>query len=817
MKKMILVLMICLLFGCTKKPVVQKDYPIQPVPFTQVKLTEGFWYNRTETNRKVTIPYNFMKCEETGRINNFSKAGGLEEGEFEGIYFNDSDVFKVIEGASYSLQIHPDPELEKYLDDLIAKVAAAQEEDGYLYTNRTINPEKAADGAGKKRWTNLGVYHELYNVGHMYEAAVAHYQATGKRTFLDVAIKNADLVANVFGPGKNMGVPGHEEIEIGLVKLYRITGDEKYLNLAKFFIDQRGNAEGHELYGESAQDHKPVVDQEEAVGHSVRAGYLYSGVADVAALTGDEDYVQAIGRIWENVVSKKLYLTGGIGASRHGEAFSQNYDLPNATAYTETCAAIANMMWNHRLFLLKGESKYMDVFERILYNGFLAGISMEGNTFFYPNPLEFDEKYAFNQGALGRSPWFNCSCCPVNIVRTIPSIPGYIYGIGNREVFINLFINSKTGLEIKGKSFEIEQNTNYPWDGKVSFTISALQKFTATIKVRIPGWARNQVIPGNLYSYKNEIEENIKIRINGEEADYPLENSYLVIRRKWGNSDVIELDIPMPVRKVLSNDKVEADRNKLALERGPLVYCAEGIDNKGKVLNLLLEKETEFDSEYDPDLLNGVTIIKGKSRVTGNLKQEVNSWKEQNFKAIPYYAWAHRGVSEMAVWLPYNKSVFKIYPHLAYKRFVKLENRPSPKYGSRTLLTDGKNAKPDQFHQWVGFDGNDMIAIINLGKKRTINSISVGFLQEIVSWIFLPSMIEITLSEDGKTYYGSVILENDIPEKKEGLITKDFTQKYGGEKTRFIKIRARNISKCPVWHSGAGGKAWIFVDEIIVE
>ncbi|MCK4346687.1 MAG: glycoside hydrolase family 127 protein, partial [Bacteroidales bacterium] len=377
----------------------------------------------------------------------------------------------------------------------------------------------------------------------------------------------------------------------------------------------------HELYGEYAQDHKPIVDQEEAVGHSVRAGYLYSGVADVAALTGDEDYVHAIDRIWENVVSKKLYLTGGIGASRHGEAFSQNYDLPNATAYTETCAAIANMMWNHRLFLLKGESKYMDVFERILYNGFLAGISMEGNTFFYPNPLEFDGKYAFNQGAPGRSPWFNCSCCPVNIVRTIPSIPGYIYGIRNREVFINLFINSKTGLEIKGKSFEIEQTTNYPWDGKVSFTISALQKFTATIKVRIPGWAGNQVIHSNLYSYKNEIEENIKIRINGEEADYPLENGYLVVRRKWGNGDVIELDIPMPVRKVLSNNKVEEDRNKLALERGPLVYCAEGIDNKGKVFNLLLEKETEFDSEYDPDLLNGVTIIKGKSRVTGNLKQ----------------------------------------------------------------------------------------------------------------------------------------------------------------------------------------------------
>lgn len=459
------VLTLTLLAGCTQQQT--RDYPIQPVPFTQVEILDGFWRPRFDINREVTIPYNFQKCEETGRISNFAKAGDLEVGEFEGIFFNDSDVFKVIEGASYSLQLNPDPELEQYLDDVIAKIAAAQEEDGYLYTNRTIEPEKAADEGGTERWTNLEVFHELYNVGHLYEAAVAHYQATGKRTLLEVALMNADLILEVFGPDKNMGVPGHEEIEIGLVKLYRVTGEEKYLNLARFFVEQRGNAEGHELYGKYAQDHEPVLQQGEAVGHAVRAGYLYSGVADVAALTGEDTYVQAIDRIWMNVVSKKLYLTGGIGSSRRGEAFGSNYELPNATAYNETCAAIANMLWNHRLFLLKGDSKYMDVFERTLYNGFLAGVSMEGDTFFYPNPLEFDGVYTFNQGSVGRKPWFDCSCCPVNVVRMIPSLPGYIYAVREHEVFVNLYINSQASLQVAGTPLTITQQSQYPWNGTI--------------------------------------------------------------------------------------------------------------------------------------------------------------------------------------------------------------------------------------------------------------------------------------------------------------------------------------------------------------
>ncbi len=653
MTKYIIISLLILLLSCTisEKP---HDYPIQPVPFTDVTVSSGFWYPRMETNRRVTIPYDFKKCEETGRISNFAKAGGLEKGEFEGIYFNDSDVFKVIEGASYSLSLHPDPILESYLDSVITLIAAAQEEDGYLYTNRTINPEKAADKAGEKRWTNLGTFHELYNIGHMYEAAVAYYQATGKRTFLDVALKNADLINSVFGPDNNMGVPGHEEIEIGLVKLYRITGDKKYLDLAQFFIDQRGDSTGHKLFGAQIQDHKPVVEQAEAVGHAVRAGYLYAGIADIAALTGEQKYIQAINRIWANFVTKKIYITGGAGASRHGESFGENYQLPNASAYNETCAAIASMLFNHRLFLLHGDAKYMDVFERTLYNGFLAGISMEGNTFFYPNPLEFDGNYRFNQGKSTRSPWFDCSCCPVNVVRIIPSIPGYIYGTRKDDLFVNLYIESSGKIRLDNKEVRIEQKTNYPWNGNIVITLNPETSASFNLYLRIPIWAQNQPLPGDLYSYAQKKGDLVKIKINDQEQPISLEKGYVKLSRKWKAGDKIELNLPMPVRKVISHELVKENENRMALERGPLVYCAEGIDNYNNVLNMLLSKEQVFAIEEKPSLLGGITIINGQ--VTHFDKNEIGSEKE--FTAIPYYAWAHRGIGEMAVWLPMKKTAF---------------------------------------------------------------------------------------------------------------------------------------------------------------
>jgi DUF1680 family protein len=623
-----------------KTSVAQLDYPIQPIPFTSVAIRDDFWTPRLETNRKVTIPYNFQKCEETGRLRNFAIAGGLEEGDFEGIFFNDSDVFKVIEGASYSLQVHNDPQLESFLDELIAKIAAAQEDDGYLYTNRTIDPEKAADGAGDKRWTNLQTYHELYNVGHLYEAAVAHFQATGEKSLLKVALKNADLIDKVFGPGKNMGVPGHQEIEIGLVKLYRTTGEKKYLDLAKFFIDQRGNAEGHnttegKYAGKYQQDHLPLAEQEEAVGHSVRAGYFYSGATDVAALTGEKAYDDALGKIWNDIVHQKIYLTGGIGAEPKHEGFGPDYELPNATAYTETCAAIALMLWNHRMFLKSGDVKYMDVFERTLYNGFLAGVSFEGNTFFYPNPLEVDGVSKFNQGVCGRSPWFDCSCCPVNVVRILPSLPGYMYAVKGNEVYVNLYIGNETEIPLESGNLQLAQTTNYPWEGSVELEILNKKAISAVLKLRVPGWARNQVMDGDLYRYKDNHSPTFTVSINGKPSNTSIKDGYITLENNnWAPNDKINISFEMPVRKVVSHELVAANKGKIALERGPLVYCAEEIDNPAGVLDLQLPEEGKFNYSFDSELLGGIGKIKG-----------------QTITAIPYYAWAHREIGEMSVWL----------------------------------------------------------------------------------------------------------------------------------------------------------------------
>jgi len=634
--------------SCQKE--MRKDYAIKPVPFTEVQVTDSFWLPRMETNRKVTIPFAFQKCEETGRIENFEKAGGLLQGEFEGIRYNDSDVYKIMEGAAYSLSLRVDPELDKYMDELIAKIAAAQEEDGYLYTARTIDPENPPPGAGEERWSNLGSSHELYNVGHMYEAAVAHFQATGKRNFLDIALKNADFIAETFGPDKKQGFPGHQEIEIGLVKLYRVTGEEKYLELAKFFLDQRGRMEHPKKFPKDSpfsiynqdrylQAHKPVIEQEEAIGHAVRATYMYSGMADVAALTGDEDYISAIDRIWENVVSRKLYITGGIGASRRGEAFGENYVLPNKTAYNETCAAIGNIFWNHRLFLLHGHARYIDVLERTLYNGFLSGISLSGDKFFYPNPLESDGKFKFNQGEATRKEWFDCACCPGNIARFLPSFPGYVYANTDDSLYVNLFVGDKSVLEMGKNTVKITQETHYPWEGNIKIILEPEKTRVFTVYVRIPGWARNEPVPGGLYSFAESFNKEPELKVNEETVGLLMEKGFVKISRKWEKGDVIELDLPMPVRRITAYEKVEADRGKVAFQRGPLVFCFEGIDNDNHVLDRIVKTGAEFKSEFKPDLLNGVPVLIGEDQ------------NGEPLMAVPYYAWSHRGVGEMAVWM----------------------------------------------------------------------------------------------------------------------------------------------------------------------
>jgi DUF1680 family protein len=627
-----------------------RDYPISPVPFTAVRIQDEFWTPRFETNRLTTVWYDFKKCEETGRIDNFAKAGGLMAGKFVGSPFDDSDVFKVIQGAAYTLATHPDPKLDSYLDALIAKIAAAQEPDGYLYTARTL--KSGSRRAGKDRWLNeRGAQspgedsHELYNVGHLYEAAAAHYQATGKTNLLHIALRNANLVAETWGPGKLEIPSGHQEVEIGLIKLYRVTGDEKYLRLAKFLLDCRGNGKyeippGH-LGDRYYSDHEPVTQQTEAVGHSVRSTYMYSAMADVAAILGDTAYSRAVDALWHSVVGRKTYLTGGIGADASTEGFGPDYALPN-DSYNETCAAIGNALWNQRMFLLHGQARYADVLERIIYNGFLAGVALTGDKFFYPNPLVCDGKHKFNQGALERSPWFGCSCCPVNDVRFIPEIASYIYATREDELFVNLFIGGTATAQVGNTIVELRQQTRYPWNGRVLLAVNPQTSAEFTLQVRIPGWARNEPLPSDLYHYADSLKPRTSLTVNGRPLEVELANGYAGIRRKWKAGDTVALDLEMPVRRVVAHPQVQAAANCVALERGPLVYCAEGADNGGRVLTRRISGAESFTVVPRPDLLGGIVTIK-TAGVTGS---------GDPLTLIPYYAWCHRGTNEMRVWFP---------------------------------------------------------------------------------------------------------------------------------------------------------------------
>jgi len=628
-------------FLVAKSQPEKADYQIQGVPFNTVKISDQFWLPKIEINRTVTIPASFAKCEETGRVANFVKAA-KKEGQFGTEYpFDDTDIYKIIEGASYSMSVHPNPKLDRYVDSLITIVGKAQEADGYLYTARTIDPKHPHKWSGSERWVNESVLsHELYNSGHLFEAAAAHYQSTGKRNLLDIALKNANLLDQVFGPGKRNDAPGHEIVEMGLVRLYRITGEKKYLTLAKFFIDSRGKEnDPKKAY---SQDHKPVIQQDEAVGHAVRAGYLYSGVADVAALTGNSDYLSAIDKIWENMVSTKLYITGGVGARHQGEAFGDNYELPNLTAYNETCAAIANVYFNYRMFLLHGDSKYIDVLERSLYNGVISGVGLDGKTFFYPNPLECDLKFKFNSGeTLDRQPWFGCSCCPTNMCRFLPSVPGYIYAQGKNNIYVNLFVESSSKIQLnKQLSVTIKQATRYPWDGNIKISVSPEKAGKFALCLRIPGWAKNQSVPGNLYSFKTPETKSVLMTVNGKATQYKVEKGYAVIEREWKQGDVVNYSLPMDIRRVEANKKVSDDLGKVAIERGPIVYCLEGADNPA-IDKITISANTQLTSSFNAKLLEGIQIISGS-----------NQLPSEKFTAIPYFVWNNRGANKMKVWIP---------------------------------------------------------------------------------------------------------------------------------------------------------------------
>ena len=649
MKIIILLVLICFT-GLLQAQ--HKDYPIQAVPFTSVKLSDRFWLPRIEINRKVTIPASFERCEATGRVSNFVMAA-QHKGRFCTTFpFDDTDIYKTIEGAAFSLAVYPDKKLQAYIDSLINIIGKAQEPDGYLYTARTINPAQPHAWAGKERWEKeRELSHELYNAGHLYEAAAAHFMATKKTELLNIALKNADLVCSVFGPGKKQLAPGHEIVEMGLVKLYRITGKKIYLATAKYFIAARGTYKGYDATSTDSwksgaywQDNLPVVQQEEAEGHAVRAGYLYAAMADVAALTGDDSLLQAIDKIWTNVVTKKMYVQGSVGAIPEGERYGGNYELPNATAYNETCAAIASVYWNYRMFLLHGDAKYIDILEKTLYNGLLSGVGLDGKSFFYTNAMQITNGFMHKAMEATRSGWFECSCCPTNVARLIPSVPGYMYAQNQDNVYVNLFINSTVKLTIGNTPLQIIQQNNYPWDGALVFIINPSIATAFNLLVRIPGWAKNEAMPSDLYRFQNSPVTKPVIKVNGATVAYTIQHGYALINRVWKKNDQVSVNLPMEVSRVVANKNIAEDAGKVALQRGPIMYCAEWADNSGELSNINILENTRFETEFKPGLLNGVMVLKAQ------LAQSLTNNQQQNFTAIPYYSWANRGKGEMRVW-----------------------------------------------------------------------------------------------------------------------------------------------------------------------
>jgi uncharacterized protein len=618
----------------------------EPVGFSQVQIDDSFWKPRMDKVATVTLKACMDYTEyKTPRIRNFEIAAGTRKGKFQGIYYDDSDVYKALEAIAYCIKDRPDSVMEKKADEWISKIAAAQLQDGYINTYFTLN-------GLEKRWTDMSM-HEDYNGGHLIEAAVAYYDATGKRQLLDVAIRFANHFNSLFGPGKRHWVTGHEELELALVKLYKATGDSKYLQLASWLLEQRGHGYGHGYtwtnWKDTAynQDKTPVRDTKKITGHAVRAMYLYTGAADVAALTADTGYLNAMKAVWEDVVYRNMYLTGGIGSSGNNEGFSKDYDLPNEDAYCETCASVGMVLWNQRMNQLTGESKYVDVLEKSLYNSALDGLSLSGDRFFYGNPLA-------SSGSYDRSEWFGTACCPANIARLVASLGNYIYAQSAGGLWINLFVSSKTILQIGHSQVSIEQQTSYPWEGSVRILVSPQKKTPMTLHIRIPGWAQGRPVPGDLYHYVGgDSTDQPTLKINGRQVPMRVEKGYAVIEREWKTGDQVSLDLPMKVRLVAAKETVQADENRVALQRGPIVYCIEGADNGGRAWNLLMPVETNFVTSFQKDLLGGVQTISAQVPAVQVARDGLSvSTTLENVTAIPYSSWSNRGVGPMQVWIP---------------------------------------------------------------------------------------------------------------------------------------------------------------------
>jgi uncharacterized protein len=616
-----------------------------PVNFSSVNVTDNFWKPKMDKVATATLQACIYQTETaTPRIRNFEKVARKAGEKHEGIFYDDSDVFKALEAIAYSLKNRPDVNLEKKADEWIDKIAAAQLPDGYLNTYYTL---RGLD----QRWTDMSM-HEDYNGGHLIEAAVAYYEATGKRKLLDVSIKWADHFDSLFGPGKRHWVTGHQELELALVKLYNTTKNDKYLKLAHWLLEERGHryAKGYTWTDWKdtayAQDLKPVKEQTEITGHAVRAMYMYTGAADVAAHTGDTAYMSAMKKVWEDVVYRNMYLTGGIGSSGGNEGFSRDYDLPNEQAYCETCASVGMVFWNQRMNALTGEAKYIDVLERSLYNGALDGLSLSGDRFFYGNPLA-------SMGRNTRREWFGTACCPANIARLVASLGNYVYANSDDGIWVNLFVGSNTIIPLAKGKVPMTVETNFPWDGKVKMSFNPAKKIKYALHIRIPGWAQNQAVPGNLYNFLTTKELSVPITVNGKQVNYSMDKGYAVIDREWKKGDVVACDFPMEVRRVVSRPEIRFNINRVALQRGPIVYCIEGADNNGKAWNLVIPDNTNITTASEQVLTEPVIALKAEVPVLEVAADSITvTTKNKLVTAIPYYVWANRGGNEMQVWLP---------------------------------------------------------------------------------------------------------------------------------------------------------------------
>ena len=623
------------------------------VNFAKVNITDNFWKPKIDKVAVVTIPVCIDQTEvKTARIRNFEKVARKKGEKHEGIFYDDSDVYKALEAIAYSLKTHPNPALEAKADEWIDKIAAAQQPDGYLNTMYTLNEPQ-------NRYTDMSM-HEDYNCGHMIEAAVAYFNVTGKRKFLEVAIKWANHFDALFGPTKKHWVTGHEELELALMKLYKVTADEKYVKLANWLLDERGHgyAKGYTWTDWKdtayAQDVKPVKEQTEITGHAVRAMYLYTGAADVAEQTGDAGYMKAMKTVWEDVVFRNMYITGGIGSSGGNEGFSIDYDLPNENAYCETCASVGMVFWNQRMNALTGDSKYMDVLEKTLYNGALDGLSLDGDRFFYGNPLA-------SNGRHSRREWFGTACCPANIARLIASLGNYIYAGSNDGIWVNLFVGSNTIIPVQKVNIALNMETNYPWDGAVKISVTPDKKVTYTLHLRIPGYVNGIAVPGGLYNFTNTSVTTPVIKVNGIAINYNTEQGYAIINREWKKGDVVEMAIPMDIKKVITRDEVNQDNDRMALQRGPLIYCFEGADNNGKAWNMVLPANADFSTtnftiKNEPVL----ALVSNLPVVSINADGTSINTSPQQVKAIPYYTWCNRGSNPMQVWLPTKIKDIKI-------------------------------------------------------------------------------------------------------------------------------------------------------------